>query len=112
MHKLGEYIHNKGNILPSHLKMLEATNHPTVHGGIEWRSTIISSQGSTHNKRCGDSFEAEHVMFTQKINDILLLRQEKARGGSQKLNSTEVRQWPEILGGEFRVNFSNNSVNK
>ena len=54
--------------------MLEATNHLKVHGGIDQRSTIISSQGSTHNKRCGDRFGAEHVMFAQKINDILLLR--------------------------------------
>ena len=48
--------------------MLEATNHPTLYGGIDQRSTIISSQESTHDKRCGDSFGAEHVMFTQKIS--------------------------------------------
>ena len=54
--------------------MLEATNHLTIHGGIDRRSTIISSQGSTNDKRCGDKFGAEHVMFFQKINDILLLR--------------------------------------
>ena len=54
--------------------MLEATDHLTVHGGIDRCSTIISSQGSTHDKRCGDGFGAEHVMFVQKINDIFLLR--------------------------------------
>ena len=51
-------------------------------------------------------------MLAWKINDILLLRYEKARGGSQNLNSTKVRQWPEILSGEFGVKLSNNSVNK
>ena len=74
VHKLGEFIHNKGNIRPSHLKMLEATNHLIVHGGIYRCSTIISSQGSTHGKRFGDKFEAKHVMFAQNINDIILLR--------------------------------------
>ena len=54
--------------------MLEAINHLTVHGGIDRRNTINSSQGSTHNKQCGGRFGAEHVMFAQKINDILLLR--------------------------------------
>ena len=47
MHKLGEFVHGKGNICLSHPKMLEATNHLTVHGGIDWCNTIISSQGST-----------------------------------------------------------------
>ena len=56
VHKLGEFVHNKGNIWPSHPEMLEATNHLTVHGGIDRRSTIISSQGSTHDKWCGDRF--------------------------------------------------------
>ena len=74
MHELGEFIHDKGNIRPSHPKMLEATDHLMVHGGIDWRSTIISSQGSTHGKKCGDMFGAEYVMFAQKINDILFLR--------------------------------------
>ena len=54
--------------------MLEATDHLTTHGGIDRRSTIISTQGSTHDKKCGDRFGAEHDMFAQKINDILLLR--------------------------------------
>ena len=31
MHKLGEFIRRKGNIQLSHLEMLEATNHLTVH---------------------------------------------------------------------------------
>ena len=82
MHKLGEFIHIKGDIRQSHPEMLEATNHLTVHGGIGKQSTIINSQGSTHGKRCGDRFGAEHVMFAHKINYILLLIQEKARGGS------------------------------
>ena len=59
--------------------MLEATDHLTVHGGIDRRSTISSNQGSTHDKRCGDKFGAEHVMFALKISNILLLRYEKAR---------------------------------
>ena len=63
VHKLREFVYGKGNIRLSHLEMLEATNHLTVHGGIDLCSTIISSQGSTHNKRCGDRFGAEHVMF-------------------------------------------------
>ena len=33
MYKLGEFIHDKGNIWASHSEMLEATNHLTVHGG-------------------------------------------------------------------------------
>ena len=74
MHELGEFVHGKGNIRFSHLEMLEATDHLTIHGGIDRRSTIISSQGSTNGKRCGYKFGAEHVMFAQKINDILLLR--------------------------------------
>ena len=80
MHKLVEFIHAKGNTRSSHLEMLDATNHLMVHGVIDWRSIMISSKGSTHGKWRGDSFE--HVMFAQKINDILLLRYEKARGGS------------------------------
>ena len=80
--KLGELVHSKGNIWPSHLDMLEAIDHLMVHGGIDQCSTIISSQGSTHDKRCGDRFRVKHVMFAQKINGILLLRWEKARGGS------------------------------
>ena len=43
MHELGEFIHDKGNIRSSHSEMLKATNHMTVNGGIDWRSTIISS---------------------------------------------------------------------
>ena len=74
MHKLGEFVHDKGNIRLSHSEMLEATNHLTVHGGVDRHSTIISSQGSTHGMGCGDGVGAEHVMFAQKINDILLLR--------------------------------------
>ena len=74
MHELREFVHGKGNIQLSHSEMLEATDHLTVHGGINRRSTIINSQGSTHDKRCGDKFGSEHVMFAQKINDILLLR--------------------------------------
>ena len=74
VHEHGEFVHDKGNIRLSHPKMLEATNHLMVHGGIDRRSTIISSQGSTHGKQCGDRFGAEHVMFAQKINDILLIR--------------------------------------
>ena len=34
VHELGEFVHGKGNIQLSHLKMLEATDHLTVHGGI------------------------------------------------------------------------------
>ena len=74
MDELVESIHDKGNIRLSHPEMLEVTDHLTVHGGIDRRSTIISSQGSTHGKRCGDKFGSEHVMFPQKINDVLFLR--------------------------------------
>ena len=74
MHELREFVHGRGNIRPSHPEMLEAIDHLTVHGGIDRCSTIISSQGSTNDKRCGDRFGDEHVMFAQKINDILLLR--------------------------------------
>ena len=70
LHKLGEFIHDKGNIRPSHPEMLEATNNMTVHGGIDRHSTIISSMRSTYGKWC----RAQHVLFAQKINDILLLR--------------------------------------
>ena len=90
MHELREFVHGSGNIQQSHPEMLEAIDHLTVHGGIDRCGTIISSQGSTNDKRCGDRFEVEHAMFAQKINDILLLRWEKAQGGSQNLNSTEV----------------------
>ena len=72
--ELGEFVHSEGDIWLSHPKMLEATNHLTIHGGIDRSNTIISSQGSIHDKRCGDKFGVEHVMFAQKINDILLLR--------------------------------------
>ena len=74
MHKLGEFIHNKRNIWSSNPEMLEATNHLMVHSGIGWRSTIFSSQRSTYDKLCRDDFGVEHVMFAQKINNILLLR--------------------------------------
>ena len=63
MYKPREFVHDEGTIRPSHLEMLEATNHLTVHGGIDRRSTIISNQGSTHDKWCGDGFGAKHVMF-------------------------------------------------
>ena len=56
MHKLGEFIHDKGNIRSSHSEMLEATNHLMVHGGIDRHSTIISSQRNTYGKRCSDRF--------------------------------------------------------
>ena len=68
-------MHDKGNIRSSHPEMLEATNHLIVRGGNNWRSSIMSSQRSTYDKRCRDRFGAEHVMFAQEINDILLLRQ-------------------------------------
>ena len=74
MHELGEFVHGKGNIRLSHLEMLEATDHLTIHGDIDRRSTIISSQGSTNGKWYGDRFGAEHVMFARNINHILLLR--------------------------------------
>ena len=74
MHKSEEFVHGKGNIRLSHPKMLEATDHLTIPSGIHQRSTIIRSQGNTHNKQCRDRFEAQHVMFAEKINDILLLR--------------------------------------
>ena len=45
-----------------------------VRGGIDRRSFIMSSQRSTYDKKCKDKFGAEHVMFSQEINDILLLR--------------------------------------
>ena len=63
VHKLGEFIHDKGNIRLSHLEMLEATDHLTIHGGIDWHNTIISSQRSTYDKRCRDRFGAKNVMF-------------------------------------------------
>ena len=56
MHKLGEFIHGKGNIRPSHSEMLEATNPLTVHGGIDRRSTIFSNQRSIYDKWCRDRF--------------------------------------------------------
>ena len=56
LHKLGDFIHEKGNIWSSHPEMLEATNHLTVHGGIDRRSTICSSQRSTCDKRGKDRF--------------------------------------------------------
>ena len=68
VHKLREFIHNKGNILVSHSEMLEATNHMAIHGGIYQRRITCSSQ------RSGNMFGVEHVMFAQKINNILLLR--------------------------------------
>ena len=74
MHELGEFVQGKRNIRPSHSEMLETIDHLTVHGGINQHNTLISSQGSTHDKRCGDRFGAKHVMFAQKINAILLLR--------------------------------------
>ena len=74
VHKLGEFIHSKGNIWASHPEMLEATNHLMVCGGIYRRKTICSSKRSTDSKRGGDRFGVEHVMFVQKINSILLLR--------------------------------------
>ena len=54
--KLREFIHNKGNIRLSHSEMLEATNHLTVHGGIDRRNTIVSSQRSTYNNLGRDGF--------------------------------------------------------
>ena len=74
MHKLEEFIHDKRNIHKSHSEMLEATNHLTVHGGIDLGSAIVSSKRRTHYKWCRDRFGAKHVMFAQKINSILLLR--------------------------------------
>ena len=74
MHKLEEFILDKGNIWASHPEMLEATNHLTVHGGIYQRRTIYSSLRSADDKQGGDKFGVEHVMFAQKINNILLLR--------------------------------------
>ena len=74
MHKLREFIHEKGNLQFSHPEMLEATNHLTVHDGINRLSTINSSQRSTHGKQCRDRFGAKHVMFAQNINDKLLLK--------------------------------------
>ena len=56
MHKLREFIHGKGNIYSSHSEMLEAISHPTVHGGIEWRNTVCSSQRSSHDKQGRDRF--------------------------------------------------------
>ena len=64
MHKLGEFIHGKGNIYPSHSEMLAATNHLTVHGGIDKCSTIIGSQRSTYDKWCREGFGVKHVMFS------------------------------------------------
>ena len=58
VYELGEFVHSKGNIRLNHPEMLEATDYLTVHGGIDEYSTIISSQGSTHDKRCGDRFGA------------------------------------------------------
>ena len=43
MHKLGEFVHGKGNIRSSHPEMLKATNYLTIHGGIDLCNTIISS---------------------------------------------------------------------
>ena len=56
MHKLGEFIHGKGNIQPSHLEMLKATNHMMVHGGIYGLKTICNSQRSIDGKQGGDRF--------------------------------------------------------
>ena len=56
VHKLGEFIHDKGNIWTSHLEMLEVTNHLTIHGDIYWHITICSSQRSADGKRGGDRF--------------------------------------------------------
>ena len=63
MHKVGEFIQGKGNIRLSHPKMLEATNHLMVHGGIDRHNTIIGSKRSTYSKWCIDGFKVEHVMF-------------------------------------------------
>ena len=43
MHKLGEFIHDKGTTRLSHPEMLEATNNLTVYGGIDQPSTIINN---------------------------------------------------------------------
>ena len=52
VHELGEFIHDKGNIRSSHPEMLKVTKHLTIHGGINRRSTIFSSQRSIDNKQC------------------------------------------------------------
>ena len=41
MHKLGEFIHDKGNIRLSHLEMLGAIDHFTVYGGIDRHNTSL-----------------------------------------------------------------------
>ena len=56
VHKLGEFIHVKGNILTSHSEILEATNHLTVHGGIYLCRTICRSQRSIDGNWSGDRF--------------------------------------------------------
>ena len=73
LHKLGEFIHDKGNIRPSHAEMLEANNHMTIRGGIDRRNTIVSSERSTNFKWCRDRFGVDHVVFAQMIINILLL---------------------------------------
>ena len=47
---------------------------PEVHGGIYRCRIICNNQRSTDDKRGGDKFGVEHVMFAQKINNILFLR--------------------------------------
>ena len=56
VHKLGEFIHDKGNVWSRHPEMLEATNHLMLHGGIDRRSTIFSSKRRTYDKQCRDRF--------------------------------------------------------
>ena len=52
VHKLFEFIHDKGNVWSRHPEMLEATNHLMLHGGFDRHSTIFSSQRSTYDKLC------------------------------------------------------------
>ena len=57
VHKLGEFVHDEGNSQPSHPEILEATNHLTVHGGIDRRCGIEFERdaGEPEKKRKGSN---------------------------------------------------------
>ena len=66
MHKMRDFVNDKGNIRPSHLEMLEATNHLTIYGGIDQGSTIFSNQRSTYDSGVETGLESSMLCLRRR----------------------------------------------
>ena len=99
VHKLGEFIHNKGNIWSSHPEMLKVTNHLTVHGGIDRSNTILPIMPSSNGRAFTISKRHREGVPNSNTNkdSLLLLCENDSTSKVYPISDKKSNQWLSIL---------------